>query len=466
MRASLYARVSTDEQANRDNSIPAQIRALREYCKKNDITIYNEYIDEGVSGQKENRPAFQKMLSDAHNGCFDIILVHKFDRFARKIELSRKIKTDLNTLNINVISITEPIENSPMGFFMEGLHELMAEYYVKNLVAEVKKGMNERAMKGKHMGQMPYGYYCANGNVFINEEQATIVKKIFELYLNGYGQFKIAKWLNENSIPTYKGIIGGWQSFQVAHILKNYKYIGKNYWNGNLYDAEFPSILSDELFYKVNTRVAEQGEKHRYRGDNFSQYFLLELLYCGECGSPMRIKVNHEWGGKKVKKYTCRSASQYRKGCTFSKLFNAEKLESEIETFLKNIINGESAVNLNIVEEKPLDVSDIKQKQLQKITTELERAKHAYVEGVFDLSEYKELKQTLEKQKLKIEKELSVQVDDLAEERKGQELLKKIESVWDLYMQVDTANEKREILKTFIKRIDVYRDRFNITFYV
>lgn len=52
MRASLYARVSTDEQANRDNSIPAQIRALREYCKKNDITIYNEYIDEGVSGQK------------------------------------------------------------------------------------------------------------------------------------------------------------------------------------------------------------------------------------------------------------------------------------------------------------------------------------------------------------------------------------------------------------------------------
>lgn len=193
MKAALYARVSTDEQAQRENSIPAQLRALREYCKREHIEIYKEYTDEGISGQKLERPAFQDMLSAAYDGKFNLILVHKFDRFARKIEISRNIKTSLHKANVNIVSITEPIEDSPMGFFMEGLHELMAEYYVKNLSAEVKKGMNERALKGKHMGQMPYGYYCQNGNVYVNDEQAEVIKKIYNLYLSGYGHFKIAK---------------------------------------------------------------------------------------------------------------------------------------------------------------------------------------------------------------------------------------------------------------------------------
>jgi len=465
MKAGLYARVSTDEQANRENSIPAQIRALREYCDKNNITIYKEYIDEGITGQKENRPAFQEMLSAAYNNNIDIILVHKFDRFARKIEISRKLKTKLKEANVNVISITEPIEDSPMGFFMEGLHELMAEYYVQNLAVEVKKGMNERALKGKHMGQMPYGYYCANGNVYINEEQAQVVKKIFELYINGYGQFKIAKYLNENKVPTYSGIIGGWQSFQVAHILKNYKYIGKNSWNGTIYDAEFPAIIEEEIFYKVNIRVQEQGQKHHYRGDNFSKHFLLELLFCGECGSPMRIKLNHEWGGKKVDKYTCRSASQYRKGCVFTKLYNAEKLENDIEQYLYNVLNG-TIYELNIEVEKPLDVSDLINKHISKIKNELERVKLAYVEGVFDLNEFREMKSKLEKEKLLLEEDLQQYNIQPSENKKREELMKKLKCIWDVYNEVQTPNEKRVLLQQCIKRIDVYRDRFEVIFFV
>ena len=74
MKAALYARVSTDEQAQRENSIPAQLRALREYCKREHIEIYKEYTDEGISGQKLERPAFQDMLSAAYDGKFNLIL--------------------------------------------------------------------------------------------------------------------------------------------------------------------------------------------------------------------------------------------------------------------------------------------------------------------------------------------------------------------------------------------------------
>jgi site-specific DNA recombinase len=465
MNAALYARVSTEEQANRDNSIPAQIRALREYCKRNNIDVYKEYIDEGISGQKENRPAFQQMLSDAYSGKIEIILVHKFDRFARKIELSRKVKAKLQKAHVNVISITEPIEDSPMGFFMEGLHELMAEYYIKNLSAEVKKGMNERATKGKHMGQMPYGYYCQNGNVYVNEEQAQVVRTIYNLYLQGYGQVKIAKYLNEHQIPTYSGAIGGWQSNQIRMTLRNQKYIGKNYWSGNLYDADFPSIVDEKTFYAVNKIVQIQGKKHDYRGDNFSKHHLLELLYCGECGCPMRIKLNHGRNGKTTDNYMCRDASLYRNGCTFTKMFNAAKLENDIEVYLKSILDG-SILKVNIIKERPVDASDLTTKKLDKTVIELERVKRAYIEGVFELGEYKDLKESLKKQKMLLENELNQASAKPNEEILRKELKSKLRIAFDLYERTKTPNEKRIILKSIIKRIDVYRDKFEILFYV
>lgn len=463
MKAALYARVSTDEQAQRENSIPAQLRALREYCKREHIEIYKEYTDEGISGQKLERPAFQDMLSAAYDGKFNLILVHKFDRFARKIEISRNIKTSLHKANVNIVSITEPIEDSPMGFFMEGLHELMAEYYVKNLSAEVKKGMNERALKGKHMGQMPYGYYCQNGNVYVNDEQAEVIKKIYNLYLSGYGYFKIAKWLNENKIPTYAGIVGGWQTFQVSKILKNPKYIGKNYWNNQYYEADFPSILDNSLFDKVNHRGIEMAKKHTYRGNNFAKYFLLELLYCGECGSPMRIKT--ESHNTQNNSYVCRSASLYRKECSFTKHFNAKKLELSIEDYISKVLNGVE-IDLNIEEHKNIDTTDFKQKRLEKLTQELIRAKTAYIHGIFSLEEYAEIKSRNEREQNKIKFELEKQKNIHNNDYNRTKLLEKIKTAWNLYVKLETPNEKRELLKTFIKRINIYSDRIEVIFLV
>lgn len=463
MKAALYARVSTEEQAQRENSIPAQLRALKEYCKRENIDIYKEYTDEGISGQKLERPAFQRMLSAAYEGKFNLILVHKFDRFARKIEISRNLKDSLHKANVKIISITEPIEDSPMGFFMEGLHELMAEYYVKNLAAEVKKGMKERALKGKHMGQMPYGYYCQYGKVYVNEEQAEVIKKIYNLYLSGYGHFKIAKWLNENKIPSYAGIIGAWQTYQVSSILKNTKYIGKNYWDGQYYKADFPSILDTELFYKVNRKGAEMAKIHTYRGDNFSKYFLLELLYCGECGSVMRIKTVSQKPQNNA--YVCRSASLYRKGCLFSKQFNAIKMEADIEDYLKRVLNGVE-VDLKIEEEKSIDITDFNQKRLEKLTQELIRAKTAYIQGIFSLEEYAEIKAKNEREQNKIKFELEQYGKTHTNEYNRNKLLEKIKNAWSLYITLETPNEKRELLKTFIKRINVYRDRIEVIFFI
>lgn len=466
LKAALYARVSSEEQARRENSIPAQLRTLRDHCKRNNIEIYDEYTDEAVTGQIGDRPAFQRMLTDAYAGKVNIILVHKFDRFARKVELSRNIKNKLKSAMVNVVSITEPIEDSPMGFFMEGLYELMAEYYVRNLSAEVYKGMNERALKGKHMGQMPYGYYCQNGQVFIHEEQASIVKMIFQKYDEGWGHAKIARWLNDSMVPTYKGIAGGWQTFQVSQILKNMKYIGKNKWNGVVYDATFPAFLDEELFFRVQDKSEQAKKKHSYKGDNYAKHHLLGLARCGECGKLMRIKYTTS-KAKKTDSYMCRDASLYRSGCQFRRMFNAEKMEADIETYIESILSGAKVDLIIKSNTQPKEMEDTVKKQIDKIDSELKRAKNAYLNGVFDLEEYREIRSELEKRKKLLTAEFEQAVDSSISDAEQYEILvKKIKSAWDLYKKVKTAEEKRTILSTFIKEINIFRDKWEVVFYI
>lgn len=188
------------------------------------------------------------------------------------------------------------------------------------------------------------------------------------------------------------------------------------------------------------------------------------MLYCGECGSPMRIKRNSEWNKSITNRYTCRNASLYRKNCTFTRLFNTSKLEDEIDRYIEEVIQG-TVLTPNIVVEKPTDASDVAKKQLSKINSELERAKYAYVEGVFNLAEYKDLKLSLETKKKSIQEELN-EGKNYTTSYKKEILLDKINSLWDVYKSVETPSEKRNILKDFIKRIDVYRDRFEITFFI
>ncbi len=331
MKSALYVRVSTEEQAVEGFSIPAQTKQLSEYCEKNSIEVYKIYADEGVSGQKENRPQFQLMIKDACNKMFDVILVHKFDRFARKVELSQRIKLQLKAAGVNVISITEPIENSPIGFFQEGILELLAEYYVRNLSQETKKGHVERASQGLHNGSVPYGYVIDHSSpalMSINDDQADIVRLVFDLYINkGYGSTKIARILNESNIPS--AIKVQWAFFTVNYILNNPKYAGYIMYDGKLYEGKHEPIVSKESFDLVKKYQKDRTWKREYRGKNFELFTMLGLLKCGYCGKVMRIHnyTKNHYG------YVCNNSTHTDRldRCTHGEHYRAEKLESAIE---------------------------------------------------------------------------------------------------------------------------------------
>jgi len=152
-RVALYARFSSDNQ--RSESIDAQVRAMTKYCKENHLKIVATYIDKAKSALSDRRPMFQEMIADSKQHLFDVVLVHKLDRFSRNRYDSAMYKRELRKSGVSVNSVLERLDDSPESVMMESLLEGMSEYYSKNLAWEVMKGMNETARQCKHTGGCP-----------------------------------------------------------------------------------------------------------------------------------------------------------------------------------------------------------------------------------------------------------------------------------------------------------------------
>jgi site-specific DNA recombinase len=445
MKAALYCRVSTDEQAREGYSIPAQIKALKEYCKKNNIDVFRTYTDEGQPGSKEDRPKFQNMLKDAGMKKFDLILVHKFDRFARKVELSQRVKNNLRKTGINVISITEPIEDSPIGFFQEGMLELLSEYYIKNLAMEVKKGQREKVSQGKVVNMLPYGYKNIKGEAVIVPNQSEVIQKIFSMYNEGYGSHKISEYLNDMQIPTHKS--GLWNSGRVNYILRNVAYTGAIKWAGKVYDDKMPIIIDKNLFELTQSKINVKLKSNR--SFYYNEFLLLGLLKCGTCGAPMRISKMHANGnsnGKTYYMYTCRQARYSKMRCPNTKLYQHKLVEEMFANYMMEILRG-SLIPQNI------EHAEIKTLELHmvKLERELERAKNAYYAEVFTIEEFKS-------ETRRIKDAMSMLSFEKTKEQQQKKSMGKIKSQWHRFNELKTVQEKKAALNEFIKRIMIIED--------
>ena len=149
MRAVAYARYSSDNQ--REESIDAQVRAIKEFCKKEKIDLIKIYKDEAKTATTDDREDFLNMISDSSYKNFDAVIVHKLDRFARNRYDSAFYKKKLKENGARVISVLEYLDDSPESVILESVLEGMAEYYSKNLSREVMKGMKETALQCKHL---------------------------------------------------------------------------------------------------------------------------------------------------------------------------------------------------------------------------------------------------------------------------------------------------------------------------
>ena len=149
-----YCRYSSDNQ--RVESIDAQIRAIEEFCEKNNYNLRKIYVDEATSGTStEDRENFLQMIEDSKLNNFDYVIVHKFDRFARNRYDHAMYEKTLNDNGVKLLSVLEQVNDSPEAVILKSVLTGMNEYYSLNLAREVKKGLKENALKCVHTGGIP-----------------------------------------------------------------------------------------------------------------------------------------------------------------------------------------------------------------------------------------------------------------------------------------------------------------------
>lgn len=361
-RVAQYARFSSDNQ--RTESIDAQLRAMNQYCKQQHWQIVATYTDEARSATTDNRPQFQQMITDSSKGIFDIVLVHKLDRFSRDRYDSAIYKKRLKKNNVQLCSVLERIDDSPESIMMESVLEGMAEYYSKNLGREVMKGMKETALQCKHTGGgPPLGYDVGEDRkLVINEHEAEAVRVIFQMYAEGYGYSAIINYLNEHGYTTKRGRMFGKNS--LYEILCNEKYTGVFVFNkaASLKDSKrnnhayktneniirveggCPAIISKKLFEKVQRGKAyNRRNTGQYHSKEF--YLLTGKVFCGVCGK--RIQGNLRFSGERKNRLSTYRCDEPRQLCN-NKENNKDYLDAYVADLLRQKIFNKAALRRKI----------------------------------------------------------------------------------------------------------------------
>jgi site-specific DNA recombinase len=258
VRAAIYTRVSTEDQAKEGFSLDAQLDKLRSYCKARDWIIANEYIDDGYSGRNVKRPAYSKMMSEMDK--WDLLLVIKMDRIHRNSKNFMLMMELLNNNKKEFASMSESFDTSTaMGRFVMNIIQGIAQLESEQIGERVYIGMEQKAKtNGGVLGfNIPYGYNYLDGNLTINEEESKIIKNIYSWYKEGKSMGEIAKMLNSTKVPTKRG--GFWAKKTISTILKNPIYCGYLRWEHYINKSNHDIIIQESDFNEIQNLISNRG---------------------------------------------------------------------------------------------------------------------------------------------------------------------------------------------------------------
>lgn len=307
IRCAAYCRVSSDSE-DQLNSFMAQTRYYNQVFEDSETEeLIDIYADEGITGTREDkRDEFQRMLKNCRRGKIDRIYTKSISRFSRNTKDCLKNVRELKSLGITIFFEKENIDTANMTdemmiTIMGGLAQEESTSISQNMRWSVQKRMQNGTYKN---ATPPFGFKKANGDLDVDENQAAIVRQMFEWYVNGYGFQAIAEKLNSMNIPSSKQSVL-WKADNVKYVLKNERYIGnavyqqsyvteslphikkRNYGEKQKYYAQNvnPPIVDKDVFYMVQTLLLS-----RYRDFVSNEYALSGKIYCGKCGATYKRK--------------------------------------------------------------------------------------------------------------------------------------------------------------------------------
>ena len=365
VRAVVYARFSTELQ--RDASIEDQVRVCEAHAMRLGWKVMEIYADHGMSGATVLRPGYQRLLQDASDGRFDVVLAEALDRLSRDQEHVASLFKHLSFAGVRLTTLAE----GEIGELHVGLKGTMNAMYLKDLAVKTRRGLEGRVRQGRSGGGLCYGYDVVQevdgagnpvrGGRRINKTEAATVRRIFQAFANGMSPKAIAKTLNAEGVAGPRGrawgpstIYGNWR--RGTGILNNELFVARLVWNRQRYVKdprsgrrvakpnpesawvvqEVPElrIVPQDLWDAVKrrqeqTRVVIKAKDSGVRAERARRpvYLLSGLLRCGECGGPYTMM--------NASRYGCANRSN-RGTCTNRLTIRRDHLEKTILSGLRS----------------------------------------------------------------------------------------------------------------------------------
>jgi site-specific DNA recombinase len=309
-KVAIYARVSTIEQAEQGYSIEAQLEILQALCKTEHKVVFQAYVDAGISGKSiAKRPALQQLLKDVESGHVGEVLVWRLDRISRKMSDLLNIIEHLNRHNVKFRSYSEKEfdTETAAGKLSLQMLGLIAEYQRNTIVENVQMGMKQRARNGKWNGGQVLGYDVVevpstkgyDSTLRVNQMEAALIRKIFQMYASGRGLRSIANHLNQEEYKTKLG--NAFSTVAIKTIINNPVYIGKIRYNVRenwsekrrkginpdpiIVDGEHEPIISKDLWEAVQALFKKKSFSPPRVFDG--TYPLTGLMRCPQCGATL-----------------------------------------------------------------------------------------------------------------------------------------------------------------------------------
>lgn len=473
METGIYVRVSTEEQAQEGYSIRAQQEKLKDYAKIKEWSIYKIYADEGISGKNiKDRPAINELINDVKNNKIKNVVVFKIDRLTRNTVDLIQLVDLFNKYDCRFNSLMESIDTqTASGRMFLKIIGTFAEFERENIAERVQIGFERRAKEGYSTCSFTpsYGYNREKGEKIqtVNEEEAKIVKEIFDMFVNQNISITcIAKKLNLRRVPSKKGKY--WCSTTVRDVLINTNYIGMVRYGLNEKKRHFEiegkhtPIISTELFEQAQ-RLLKRVQKINYTKKPREETYFCGFLYCGKCGKKMtshtniRVRAN----GSKYLKIDYRCVQNYLKICDEPSIAH-NKVEKAFTEYIKNIEDFLLDNDFQIQEQEKEKEEYLQNKhtyelQFNSLDKKQKEIMNLYVKGDIDFDNYKNMKKLIDVDKNEILAEITKINEELEKKVniKREDIIINLRENWELLNNV----EKRQFLYKFVNRIFIINEK-------
>lgn len=473
---------------------------MLQYAKENNLRIYDIYIDDGYSGTNFDRPEFRRLINDIELKKINMVITKDMSRLGRDyIGTGQLVEKFFPEHNVRYIAVTDNIDtyldstNNDIAPFKA----IMNDFYAKDISKKIKSSLKAKMKEGKYVGgRAPFGYTKEPNNknkLIINEEQAVIVKRIFDMALNGLSYYKIADILTKEKIKTpasyynfewcgnYNSNLNKWNSKTIYDILTNRIYTGdlvQNKRNKVNYKVKkvvrnnpkdyivventHESIIEKDTFNEVQKKLPKNVGRNEKKENNL----LDGLLYCGDCGHRISVQSRRK---KDNKHYTmCNYYRTYMKEhlCT-THSNNYDKLEQLILNNLKELCLkylDKNKVKESVIENCKNINTNNNEKEIKILSKEINQINDNLDNIYIDKLNKTITEDQFNRVKNKLEIELARKITRLnelknisSEKVNEDKVNKEIEKFINKFLSMDTPS--RDLVSSLIDRIDIFEDK-------